>query len=729
VTQVGSSPDTGTAGDARDGQRRGRLKVYLGAAPGSGKTFAMLREARERRTHGEDVVVGFVETHGRKRTQEAIGTLEVVPRVRIPYKSVILEEMDLDAVLERRPQVALVDELAHTNVAGVKNPKRWQDIEDLRDAGIDVITTVNVQHLESVTDLVEHITGITVRETVPDRVLDAADEIQFIDISPEALRKRMQHGNVYGKDRVEGALSNFFRPGNLAALREIALRLVAQRIAREQAGSVLVPQDVIVGVSGRASSAVLIRRAVRIARRYGGACTVVHVADPRGQTEWRQLATELDCNVRIVPGGKIADAIITAAHELGARHVVLGEPVVPGLFGRVRRTVVDRAMDELPDVDLHVVARWSPQRPERPAYERPSPEALLEALSAPLRRRGRLRIYLGYARGCGTTTAMLDEAKRSHDRGADVVIAGLAPGCPPAPGGVPVLRPTDLRQPADRLDLAALLARNPDRIVVDDLAGMTTDGRTIASALPAILDSGITVIATVHLADLRSTVDTIGHLIDRPAGRPVLDDSVVDAADELELVDITPDDLRERIREGEVLPRTSAASALQAEFRTDLLAVMREMALRRIAEHTDRRLMEYMRTRKITAPWEARPRILACVPPRPGAEHIIRRAASAAGRRGEPFTAATVRPTHRTDDERSTVGGYATLTHQLGGEFVTLDGRDPPTVLAEFARTSLATEVVAARGPRRSHRTLRRLIRLTIDVDVVILSRVPPGQA
>jgi two-component system sensor histidine kinase KdpD len=218
----------------------------------------------------------------------------------------------------------------------------------------------------------------------------------------------------------------------------------------------------------------------------------------------------------------------------------------------------------------------------------------------------------------------------------------------------------------------------------------------------------------------------MGQLLDRPPDRPVIDDTVLDAADELELIDVTPADLRARVRDGEVVPPFQAGPALQREYRADVLSMLRETAFRRIAEHTDRRLVDYMRTRHIETPWEARPRVLACVPARAGMEDLIRRAAALAGRRGEPFTAVTVRRPRRTDADRRQIGEYAALTHQLGGEFITLDGGDPPNVLAEFARTSLATEVVAARGPRRSHRTLRRLIRLLDQVDVVILAR-PSG--
>ena len=209
---------------------RGRLRVYLGAAPGVGKTYAMLDEGRRRSGRGTDVVVGLVETHGRARTAAAIGDLEVVPRRRVSYRGLQTEEMDLDAVLVRRPTVALVDELAHTNVPGGRNPKRWQDVQELLDAGIDVITTVNIQHLESLNDVVEGITGIRQRETVPDAVVRAADAVELVDMSPPALRRRLAHGNVYPADRVDTALAHYFREGNLAALRELALLWLADRV-------------------------------------------------------------------------------------------------------------------------------------------------------------------------------------------------------------------------------------------------------------------------------------------------------------------------------------------------------------------------------------------------------------------------------------------------------------------------------------------------------------------
>jgi len=209
---------------------RGRLRVYLGMAPGVGKTYAMLMEGRRRKDRGTDVVVGFVETYGRPLTEQAIGDLEVIPRRKIEYKGVTLEEMDAEAVIRRKPEVALVDELAHTNAPGSKHGKRWEDVHELMDHGITVISTVNIQHLESLADIVETITGAPVRERVPDSVVYQADELELVEMSPHALRQRISHGNVYPKERVDQALHSFFREGNLDALRELAVRRVATTV-------------------------------------------------------------------------------------------------------------------------------------------------------------------------------------------------------------------------------------------------------------------------------------------------------------------------------------------------------------------------------------------------------------------------------------------------------------------------------------------------------------------
>src|SRR5215472_6132985 len=210
--------------------RRGVLRIYLGAAAGVGKTFARLGEGHRRQSRGTDVVVAYVETHARRRTAEQLVGLDVMPRATIRYRGSTFEEMDVDAVIARHPQIALVDELAHTNVPGSRNEKRWQDVEELLEAGIDVITTVNIQHLESLNDVVLKITGVPQRETVPDAVVRAADQVELIDMTPEALRRRMAHGNIYPAEKIDAALKHYFRSGNLAALRELALLWLADKV-------------------------------------------------------------------------------------------------------------------------------------------------------------------------------------------------------------------------------------------------------------------------------------------------------------------------------------------------------------------------------------------------------------------------------------------------------------------------------------------------------------------
>ncbi|WP_442316406.1 histidine kinase, partial [Actinomadura roseirufa] len=259
---------------------RGTLRIYLGAAPGVGKTYAMLGEGRRRAERGTDVVAAFVETHGRARTAALLAGLETVPRREIARGGAVLTELDPDAVVARRPEVALVDELAHTNVPGSRNGKRWQDVEEILDAGIDVVSTLNIQHLESLSDVVERITGGAPRETVPDEVVRRAAQIELVDMDPGALRRRLAHGDVYAPETVDAALADYFRVGNLAALRELALLWVADRVdeglADYRAGHGITDawearERIVVGLSGGPEGEALVRRAARIAARAGRA--------------------------------------------------------------------------------------------------------------------------------------------------------------------------------------------------------------------------------------------------------------------------------------------------------------------------------------------------------------------------------------------------------------------------------------------------------------------------
>lgn len=321
---------------------RGQLRIYLGAAPGVGKTVSMLAEGRRRADRGTDVVVALVETHGRTFTAGSLEGLEVVPRRTVTHQGATLTEMDLDAVLARKPEVALVDELAHTNVPGSRHEKRWQDVQDLLNAGIDVISTVNIQHLESLNDATRAITGVTQRETVPDDVVRAADQVELVDMSPEALRRRMSHGNVYAPERIDAALANYFRPGNLSALRELALLWLADRVdeglaryrqAHDIDGTWPTRERVVVALTGGPEGATLLRRGARLAARgAGGELIAVHVARTDGLSgpplanigALQRLTSELGGAFHTVAGDDVAEAVLTFAKGVNASQIVLG---------------------------------------------------------------------------------------------------------------------------------------------------------------------------------------------------------------------------------------------------------------------------------------------------------------------------------------------------------------------------------------------------------------------
>ena len=353
---------------------RGELRVYLGAAAGVGKTYAMLNEGHRRRAYGQDVVVGYVETHRRPKTAEQIGDLEVVPRTRLEYRGKPFEEMDLDAVLARRPQVALVDELAHTNVPGSRNEKRWQDVEELLDAGITVISTLNVQHLESLNDVVEQITSVQQQETIPDEVVRRADELQLVDLTPDALRNRLARGDVYAPERIDTALANYFRPGNLSALRELALLWVADRVdeglAEYRARHGIdrpweTRERVLVALTGSSDGERLVRRAARIAQRAKGDLVGVHARPVDGLAapsvelleEQRALLEELGGTYHEVVAEDAGEALVETARSLNATQIVMGASRRSRWQRLTRGSVIGRVIrDSGVGIDVHVIS-------------------------------------------------------------------------------------------------------------------------------------------------------------------------------------------------------------------------------------------------------------------------------------------------------------------------------------------------------------------------------------
>ena len=351
---------------------RGTFKLFLGYAPGVGKTYAMLSEGIRRHSRGEDVVIGIVETHGRKAITELAQKLEAVPRRKLEYKGTTFEEMDVDAIITRHPQVVLLDELAHTNVPGSKHRKRYEDVQEILAAKIDVISTLNIQHMESIAPTVHSITGITVRETVPDWVPLMANETVMVDLAPEALQNRLRRGDVYSPEKVEQALHNFFRSGNLNALRELALRQVAEHVdrslesymeAKDIEETWAVRERLAVCISSNPAAQYLIARGARMARRLDAQFYVIYVDTGNDSSPDRQrsleaniqFAQDLNAEVIRVRGRNIADAVASVVKDKHITQVIFGRSAVKGFHRLFYLSAVHRFLREAPSVDVHIV--------------------------------------------------------------------------------------------------------------------------------------------------------------------------------------------------------------------------------------------------------------------------------------------------------------------------------------------------------------------------------------
>src|ERR1700730_5803047 len=370
------SPDALLEAARQEERRVGRLKIFVGAAPGVGKTYEMLQTARAKKRDGLDVVVGVVETHGRKETEALLEGFETVPRRRIEYKGHVIEEMDLDALLARHPKLALVDELAHANAPGARHPKRYLDVEELLNQGIDVYATLNIQHVESLNDVVAQITRIRVRETVPDSILDRADEIELVDLTPDDLIQRLKEGKVYVPKQAVRALAHYFSPGNLTALRELALRRIADRVdeqllthmrAHAIPGPWAAGERILVCVSEDPRAAGLVRYAKRLADRLHALWTALSIETPRSLAlseeerdrvaDTLRLAERLGGEAMTIPAAtRIADDVVAFAHANNVTHIVVGKSTRSRWFEIVNGSVVHELVRSAGNISVHVIA-------------------------------------------------------------------------------------------------------------------------------------------------------------------------------------------------------------------------------------------------------------------------------------------------------------------------------------------------------------------------------------
>ncbi len=505
---------------------KGQLRIYLGAAPGVGKTYAMLAEGQRRRTRGTDVVGGLIEAHGRRQTTAMTQGLEIVPRRTMSYRGATFTEMDLDAVLARHPQVALVDELAHTNVPGCRNAKRWQDVDELLEAGIDVITTLNIQHLESLSSVAHQVTGVEQHETVPDEIARRADQIELVDMTPEALRRRMVHGNVYPPNRIEAALTHYFRPGNLTALRELALLWVADRVEEGMqryraehgiAGPWETRERIVVGIAGENGDEAVIRRAARIAARTPGSdLLAVHVERDDGLTgpeqaleTQRALVASVGGSFQQIPGEDIPETLLRFARAENASQIVLGASLRGRLLTLLSgKSIPTKLARQAGHIDVHLVSRdrtatggWSLVRSLAGGRSRRARAGWASAEAAAL-----TRLAAAALRGHGDPPALLEEIRQTF--GLDAVsllerrldgpgwdvVASAGEGAPEGPGA-------DLEVPVDATMTLAARGRVPDR---EDLRVLRSCASEIVAGLSSRRLNEQDAEAAWRAADLRS---------------------------------------------------------------------------------------------------------------------------------------------------------------------------------------------------------------------------------
>jgi NitT/TauT family transport system ATP-binding protein len=745
-----------TIADAAPPPARGSLTTYLGAAPGAGKTYTMLREGRARRDKGEDVVIGFADPRDRPHTREAIGGLEVVPPRAADRgdggrsASTVnagpdgdgaggdgadgdgADEagagMDVAAVLARRPGVVLVDDLgSHANA-----------VDALRAAGIDVISTADVGDVRAVADQVAAVTGQPAPATISDEVLESIDALQFVDSSPEALRKRLGHGNIYPADRVAEALQTEFQPARLAALREIGLSLVATSVPAPGALRQRSAQDVLVVILGRSDAESLVLRGIRLARRRGVRCYVLALSQP-GQPplvlpdEAADVAAAAGATLLARDSRDFVGAIVSAVQETSARHVVL--PVPPAaLLERWRGSLLERLAGQLPAVHLHVLASGPGLQPL--AHGEPG-----KTDTGGEHRRGAIRVYLGYAPGCGTTSAMLEEGLRRKARGTDVVVGAVAPH--EREHVLAALEGLELIGDGSVLDTDAVLARRPEVVCVDDLtAGTTTAERRFAAAR-RLASAGITVVGTVQLGLVGGGATAVG--ADRQSadarqeaasgsagfrdGAAFLDERALLAlADELELVDVPPTILIDRVRRGEIVPVDQVAQALATIYQPQALQAERERAFRLVARHGEQQLAAYDTAGQPRGD-ERLPSVLACVAPWPGMEPLLRRSAAFAAQvRGRFLAASVLSGQAASNEEKACLAAYSAIAAQLGGELAVLTAHSAALALGDYAREHGVTEMVLARPDSSAagrYRILRELAKVASDVEIHLLPAEP----
>ncbi|NCG67574.1 histidine kinase [Bacillus coagulans] len=749
---------------------RGRLKIYIGAVSGSGKTYHMLQEGQHLKQQGIDVVICAVSTRQRPETVEQLGDLERVPSIHWIKDGMEHKDLNLEALVKRNPEVVLVDGLAHRNREGAQFPTRLDDIQFLLNHGISVITTVNVYELDGATELARKWTGVVVEETVPANTLEMADEVQLIDVSPETILKRLEEGHVNGDSS-----PMLFERSNIGKLRELALRLVAEdvndshekyRMEQGLTGPSGVAERILVSAQYHWNGSIHVRRGQQIAKRLGGDLMIVTFVHPkkmlsREATAFKRSLLKLADKI----GAKFEELTLASRRKLPgmlARYatlhqvtrIVLGHSKLNRWQELWRGSITNGILKKSRHTDIYFVADRAEKEGERilptkmltegrsdDRYRRLSDQEVERKIGEI--RRGRFKVLIGAAPGVGKTYAMLREGNDLQKKGIDVVIGLLE-----THGRKETLAQVGSLQTIPRakleyrganleeLDVQSIIRRNPEVVLVDELAHTNVPGSKNKKRFEDIVDilnAGISVISTMNVQHLESLNDAVEQITGVRV-RETLPDHVLRMADEVELIDVDPKTLQQRMREGKIYALDKVDQALNHFFRTGNLIALRELALREIADDVDERLEAWERNDSLRGPWRKQETVFVGVTLSTNAERLIRRGFRIAYRLKADWVVTYVHDHAEVADElKKRIKVLEDLTARLGGKFMMLFARSRrqiPYLLLNKANDIQSTQMIVGQSKRTlwekiwKRSVIRPILRYGRHMDVLVIADI-----
>lgn len=753
--------------------KKGRLKIILGSVSGAGKTYHLLLEGNELKKRGIDVVIGIVSDSCSQITMEQVGFLEGIPSIKWKQNGFARQDLNLEEIYKRNPEVVLVDQLAHKNQPSAKNPTRLEDVMELIRNEISVITTINIYELKGVKKIAEHLLNlpIHVSEILPENTLTQADEVRLLDVTPEAIIKRLQEGKIIEKQEQKEADLKLYNRDNLAVLRELSLRFLAGEVDddltehRELEG-LLGPsgasERILVCVQYHWNGSILIRRGDQIAKRLGGDLVVVSFIPSQKKlskeealfkNSMQKLIKKLngDFEERVINGEGIAEEIVEYAMEHYITRIILGQSKRTRWEEIVNGSIVNKILSQTKNIDVCVVADRTKEDGERvlPAvqskknkknpYRRLSAAEMKEKIKGV--KRGTLKVYIGSAPGVGKTYTMLREANQLRKSAIDIVIGLLEThGRKETASQVDTLEVIPRKQISyknvvlEEMDLEAIINRNPEVVLVDELAHTNVPGSKNQKRyqdVMNILEAGISVISTMNIQHVESLNDSIEQITGVRV-RETVPDRILQLADELELIDVTPKALRQRMQEGNVYAMDKVEQSLNNFFKTRNLIALRELALRELADDVDDRLESFKRNKGVRGPWRKAEVIFVCVNLEPGSERLIRRGFRIAYRLKAKWYVIYVKDKRTlTNEMQCILDKIKILTKQLGGHFYMFSTTNRRLVVSEITKQlqdKKATQVIIGHSARERWQEIiqgsivARLLREASHLDILIVA-------